>query len=210
MPPASPMSKALAALKKADPALAKVIARAPKCDLALEKGFEPFDALLSSICHQQLTGKAAQTILGRVRDRVGGGGWPTPLQMKKVKVETLRACGLSGAKAAAVKDLAEKVLDGTVPDAKGLHRLSDEEVIERLVQVRGVGVWTVHMVLMFRLGRTDVLPTGDYGVRKGFARVYGLKDLPSPKVMEAHAERWRPYRSIASWYLWRALELEGP
>lgn len=203
----SALPRALAALKKADPALARVIARAPRCDLRHERGFDPFAALLSSICHQQLTGKAAQTILGRVKDRVGKGQWPTAAQVRRVKHETLRACGLSNAKALALKDLAAKVLDGTVPSAEAMAAMSDEAIVEALVQVRGIGEWTAHMVLMFRLGRLDVLPTGDYGVRKGFAQVYGRRALPTPRALTAHAERWRPYRSVASWYLWRALEL---
>jgi DNA-3-methyladenine glycosylase II len=118
----------------------------------------------------------------------------------------LRRAGLSRQKIAAVKDLAAKTLDGTVPPLAKIRRMSEEEIHERLTQVHGIGEWSVQMFLMFRLGRPDVLPVYDYGIQKGFQRVYGHKDVPKPQVILEHAERWRPYRSIASWYLWRALE----
>ena len=191
---------------KADPRLAEVIRAARRCDLTLKRDFEPFDALTSSICHQQLNGKAAMTILGRLKDRVGKGGWPTPRQVKAARLSSLRACGLSRAKSLALKDLAAKVLDGTVPDARALHRLEEEEIITRLTQVRGVGRWTVQMLLMFSLGRLDVLPADDFGVRKGFSRLHKKRVMVTAKQLSAHGEKWRPYRTVAAWYLWRVLD----
>jgi DNA-3-methyladenine glycosylase II len=126
----------------------------------------------------------------------------------ETSVERLRAAGLSAAKAAAVKDLATRTLEGTVPTMAQVRRMSDEEIIERLTTVRGIGRWTVEMLLLFRLGRPDVLPLGDLGVRKGFARTFNRRALLDPLVLHRRAERWRPYRSVASWYLWRALDLE--
>src|SRR4030095_4723107 len=120
----------------------------------------------------------------------------------------LRAAGLSRAKAAALKDISAKTLDGVIPNARALARLDDDEIVERLTTLRGVGRWTVEMLLIFKLGRLDVLPVNDYGVRKGFAVAYHKRPLPTPAALLAHGERWRPYRSVASWYLWRALELE--
>jgi len=177
-----------------------------RAELAVEPHFEPFHALLSAIAHQQLTGKAAQTILSRVKDRYGKGGWPSARTLNGARIDALRRCGLSNAKARAVKDLAAKRLDGTVPGAKALHALDDEAIVERLTQVRGVGRWTVEMLLIFRLGRLDVLPVDDYGVLKGYTRLYGLKELATKKALLAAGEAWRPYRSVASWYLWRAAD----
>jgi DNA-3-methyladenine glycosylase II len=134
--------------------------------------------------------------------------FPRPADVAAMPEEKLRSAGLSRAKTAAIKDLAEKALDGTVPaSARALEKLSDAEIVERLTAVRGIGPWTVEMLLIFRLARPDVLPATDYGVRKGFAQVRGLKDLPSPKELLAFGERWRPYRTVASWYLWRVLDL---
>jgi DNA-3-methyladenine glycosylase II len=131
-----------------------------------------------------------------------------PQDILAVSEEELRGAGLSGAKLAALRDLAAKTLDGTVPALARLRRMDDEEIIERLTEVRGIGRWTAEMLLMFRLGRPDVLPVGDYAVRKGFALTYGLEEMPKPKVLESYGERWRPYRSVASWYMWRALEIK--
>jgi DNA-3-methyladenine glycosylase II len=193
-------------LMKVDPRLAEVIRRARRCDLSLRRDFEPFSALTSSICHQQLHGKAAMTILGRLKDKVGKGDWPTPAQVKAARMQTLRGCGLSRAKSLALKDLAAKVLDGTVPAAKVLHTLDEETIITRLTEVRGVGRWTVEMLLMFSLGRLDVLPVGDFGVRKGFSVLHKKKVMVTPKQLLEHGEKWRPYRTVAAWYLWRASE----
>jgi 3-methyladenine DNA glycosylase/8-oxoguanine DNA glycosylase len=188
-------------------ALKSLIQQVGPCRLSKERKFEPFHSLMRSICHQQLSGKAAETILGRVNQRFGEGDFPSPEAIGKASVEALRACGLSNAKALAMKDLAEKVLDLTVPTAAQLHRMSDEAIVEALTQVRGVGRWTVEMTLMFKLGRLDVLPVADLGVRKGFTRVFKEKALVPPKKLEQRAEPFRPYRTVFSWYLWRATEL---
>jgi len=194
-------------LVRADRRFSAIVRRAGPCQLERAERFQPFEALLSSITHQQLSGKAAMTILGRVKDRLNDGRFPTPEQVLRVRVPTLRACGLSMAKALAVKDLAAKTLDGTVPTAKELHRLGDDAIIERITDVRGIGRWTVEMMLMFRLGRLDVMPIDDLGVRKGYSVLAGQKQLIAPKALLAASEPWRPYRSVASWYLWRVLDV---
>jgi 3-methyladenine DNA glycosylase/8-oxoguanine DNA glycosylase len=170
-----------------------------------------FGALLESIVYQQLSGKAAATILGRTRRLFLPKRFPTPADILAAPDERLRSAGLSRAKTLALKDLAKHTLSGTVPAFSRARRMSDEELIERLTAVRGIGIWTVEMLLMFRLGRPDVLPVGDLGVRKGFSLAYGTGRMPTPKELSAHAECWRPYRSVGSWYMWRALELDrGP
>jgi DNA-3-methyladenine glycosylase II len=166
----------------------------------------PFQALAESIVYQQLTGKAAATILSRVHALHGGPRKFHPESLLAMPVDQLRTAGLSGAKAAALKDLAAKTLDGTVPTLRALVKLDDDAIVERLTEVRGIGKWSVQMLLMFRLGRPDVLPVDDYGVRKGFQRAFRTKELPTPKEVAKRGERWRPYRSAASWYLWRAAE----
>lgn len=193
------------ALAKRDPVLGRVIADALPCEL--EPGpFRPYEALLTSIAHQQLNGRAAQTIVDRVKTRLGDGKWPSPEQVKRLRLTSLRACGLSEAKALAYKDVAAKTIDGTVPSARALEAMDDEAIIERLTQVRGIGRWSVQMMLMFRLGRLDVLPVDDFGVRKGFTVAYGHGELVKPKVLLAWGERWRPYRSVASWFMWRVVD----
>jgi 3-methyladenine DNA glycosylase/8-oxoguanine DNA glycosylase len=162
---------------------------------------------MSSIVYQQLTGKAAATILARAIRVCGPRRFPTPRQLLAVAPERLREAGLSTAKTAALRDLAQKTLDGTVPSLARIRRMPDEEIVERLTTVRGIGRWTVEMLLIFRLGRADVLPVTDLGVRKGFGLVFRRGRMPEPSVMFRRGERWKPYRSVASWYLWRALEL---
>lgn len=193
-------------LKEVDSTLGQVVEHVGPCGLERTARFEPFSALLNSIAHQQLNGTAAQTIVGRVRERFAGGAWPTAEVMVKARLPAMRSCGLSRAKALAIRDLAAKVLDGTVPPARTLHRMDDEAIIERLTQVRGIGRWTVEMMLMFRLGRLDVLPVDDFGVRKGFSTLFGRRQLVDKEALEAHGARWRPYRTVASWYLWRVLD----
>jgi DNA-3-methyladenine glycosylase II len=193
------------ALAKADPVLGHVIARARPCAFQ-KKPFLPYESLLTSIVHQQLNGRAAQTIVGRVKARLGNGRWPTPEKLARLKVGSLCACGLSQAKARAFLDVAKKTLDGTVPPARTLQTMDDEAIIERLTQVRGIGRWSVEMMLMFRLGRLDVLPVDDFGVRKGFTLAYGYETLVEPKALAAYGERWRPFRSVASWFLWRVVD----
>jgi len=192
-------------LAKADPVLARLMKRAGPFALQTRSMHNPFEALARNIVFQQLHGSAAEAIHGRLVGLFGGGRL-RPQVVLEAPEEALRGVGLSGAKTAALKDLAAKTLDGTVPTLARLKRMGDEEIVERLTRVRGIGRWTAEMLLMFRLGRPDVLPVGDYAVRKGFMVAYGLDEMPKPKALEAHAEAWRPYRSVASWYMWRALE----
>ena len=199
---------AVRVLKAVDPKLARVIERVGPLGLEADGMQSPFHALAESIAYQQLTGKAAATIFGRVCDLFPRKK-PTPERLLRTPDATLRACGLSRAKTLAMKDLAAKTLDGTVPALRALTRMEDEEIVERLTQVRGVGRWTVEMLLLFRLGRADVLPTTDYGIRKGFMMAFGTRDLPTPREVAARGERWRPYRSAASWYLWRVVDTAG-
>jgi DNA-3-methyladenine glycosylase II len=169
----------------------------------------PFESLLRAIVYQQLAGAAAATIHGRVKALGSDGNCPSPEEILRATKAKLRRAGLSRQKIAAVRDLARKTIDGTVPPLAAIRRMSEEEILERLTQVHGIGEWSVQMFLMFRLGRPDVLPIHDYGIRKGFQHVYGLADTPKPQAILEHGERWRPYRSIASWYLWRAVEVRN-
>lgn len=198
---------ALQHLQKTDRVLARLIKQVGPCPLAPRRGVAPWQALVRSVAYQQLNGSAAETIFNRFLALFPDTKFPTPEQIVAAPDERLRNAGLSRAKAAAIKDIAAKTIAGVVADRRAMARLSDVEIVERLTTIRGVGPWTVEMLLMFTLGRPDVLPATDYGVRSGFAIVYGLKDLPSPKELLAHGERWRPYRSVASWYLWRAVDL---
>ena len=169
----------------------------------------PYAALIESITHQSISGKAAATIFARVKALSSTGGIPTPQEMLKLKKPALRKAGLSGAKVLAMKDLAKKTIDGVVPSLEESEKLSDEELVKRLVSVRGIGAWTVEMFLIFRLGRPDVLPIHDLGVQKGWSITYGKKHKPKPKELLAFGERWRPYRTVASWYMWRACHRAG-
>jgi DNA-3-methyladenine glycosylase II len=193
-------------LSASHPRMAELIARARRFEIKSGGILRPFEALAESIAYQQLSGKAAATIWGRVRSLYPRRRNLNPKLVLKTPDETLRAAGLSRSKIAALKDLAAKTLDGTVPTARALTRMSDEEIIERLIQVRGIGRWTVEMLLLFDMGRLDVWPVGDYGVRKGFAKTFGKRKLPAPKQLVKLGEKWRPYRSVAAWYFWRALD----
>lgn len=190
-----------------DRKLAKIIERAGPFTIKLEKLGSPFHALARAIVYQQLHGKAAATIFGRVQALFPKAKHLQPELLLAMEEASLRAAGLSKNKMLAVKDLAARSLDGTVPTLARLKRMSDEEILSRLVQVRGIGPWTVEMLLMFRLGRPDVLPVSDLGVRAGFQLTYRTKELPTAKQILAQGEKWRPYRSVASWYMWRAVEL---
>ena len=186
--------------------LARTIERVGPMALQLRHLQSPFEALLRAIVGQQLSTSAARTIHGRVVDLFDEDG-PAPEPLLALEPDVLRGAGLSRAKTVAARDLAHKVLDGTVPTLEAMGSLTDEALVERLTAVRGVGPWTVQMLLIFRLGRPDVLPATDLGIRKGCQRVFGLDEIPPPKQILARGERWGPYRSAASWYLWRALEL---
>jgi DNA-3-methyladenine glycosylase II len=190
-----------------DKTLAKLIRRVGPCTLKPKNRRSPFEALVSAVTHQQLNGTAAMTILKRVLALYPGKRFPTPADLLATSDEQLRAAGLSRAKIAAIKDISVKALEGIVPTSAAIRKLNDAEIVERLTTVRGVGPWTVEMLLIFTLGRRDVLPATDYGVRKGFALTYGWKDLPTPKELLEYGQRWSPHRSTAAWYLWRALEL---
>ncbi len=194
-------------IAKADKNMARVIKAVGPCRLELQAMHNSFESLLESIVYQQLTGKAAATIMGRVKGLYKD-KFPSPAQVLKTTDETFRSVGLSGAKTAAIKDLADKTKKGLLPDLDALAEMNDAEIVEKLTAVRGIGEWTVHMLLIFKLGRPDVMPNNDYGVRKGFARAYELDELPSPRFLLEHSEIWRPYRSVASWYLWRVLDLK--
>jgi len=207
-------AKAVAHLKDSDPKLAKLIDCAGPFALRLDHNTSPFESLLESILYQQLHGKAAATIHRRVREYFGGD--PTPQLLLDTPDEPLRAAGVSGNKIKALRDLAARTIDGTVPAHSAILKMSDADIVERLTEVRGIGSWTVEMLLIFRLGRPDVLPVTDYGVRKGFAltfqrvpksRPLEAADLPKPDVVFRRGQRWAPYRSVASWYLWRACDL---
>jgi 3-methyladenine DNA glycosylase/8-oxoguanine DNA glycosylase len=186
--------------------MAELIARSRRYNITPAVSIRPFDALAESIAYQQLSGKAAATIFGRVRALYPKKKWLDPELLLATPDETLRAAGLSRAKTAALKDLAAKIIDGTVPSGRALIRMSDDEIIMRLTTVRGIGRWTVEMLLLFDLGRPDVWPVDDYGVRKGFAKTFGRRKLPTPKQLMKFGEKWRPYRSVAAWYFWRALD----
>jgi DNA-3-methyladenine glycosylase II len=193
-------------LSASDPRLAALIARSQRYEIKPAVSIRPFDALAESIAYQQLSGKAAATIFGRVRALYPKRKWLDPEKLLETPDERLRAAGLSRAKTAALKDLAAKTIDGTVPSGRALIRMSDDEIIARLTTVRGIGRWTVEMLLLFDLGRPDVWPVDDYGVRKGFAKIFGKRKLPTPKQLMKLGEKWRPYRSVAAWYFWRALD----
>ena len=200
--------RAVTHLAAADRRLGRLIERVGPCSLRADKTRSPFQTLVQAVAHQQLTGKAANTILGRLIALHPGRDFPTPEDLLAAPEEKLRGVGFSRAKVASLKDIAAKTLDGVVPEPRALAKLPDAEIIERLTTIRGVGQWTVEMMLIFKLGRLDVLPVHDYGVKKGFAKTYRKKDLPKPAELLEHGERWRPFRSVASWYLWRALEVE--
>lgn len=196
-------------LTTADPVLGALIRAVGPLRLAPPGDCEPFRTLAQAIAHQQLNGTAANSILARLVQSCGeAGAFPTPAKILATSVGKLRAAGFSFAKVAALKDLATKALAAVVPDRAGLEALTDEAIVELLTQVRGIGRWTVEMLLIFNLERPDVLPVDDFGVRNGFRAAYGLRKLPHPKALAAWGARWRPFRSAAAWYLWRAVELE--
>src|SRR6266516_2027453 len=194
-------------LAATDPRLAALIAQSLRYNVKPALSIRPFDALAESIAYQQLSGKAAATIFGRVRALYPRRKYLDPENILATPDETFRAAGLSRNKIAALKDLAAKTIDVTVPSSRSIVRMSDEEIVARLITVRGIGRWTVEMLLLFDLGRPDVWPVDDSGVRKGFAKVFGRRKLPTQKELMKLGEKWRPYRSVAAWYFWRALDV---
>lgn len=184
----------------------RIIRQHGDCELKPETRRQPFQSLVLAIAHQQLNGTAAGMILARFKKLFPGRRFPRPLDLTQVTDEQIRACGFSYAKIRAIRDLAEKTLSGVVPDGRAIGKMADEEIIARLTEVRGVGRWTVEMLLIFQLGREDVLPANDFGVRSGFGHAYKKGKMPKPKELLAHAEKWRPHRTTAAWYLWRAAD----
>lgn len=197
---------ALHHLAAADPGLARVIKAAGPARLEIKRYRSPYEYLLRAIIFQQLAGKAATTIHGRLLDLFPGRR-PKPELLLKLSAPRLRKAGVSANKQKAIKDLARRTAKGEIPSFAALGRMEDEAIVEKLTQVHGVGRWTVEMLLMFQLGRPDVLPVNDLGVQKGFAKACGMVQPPKPKELLALADHWRPYRSVGSWLCWRALEL---
>lgn len=206
------MSRAAHRILRADPVMGALIAAAGPFRISSGSQLgqykrSPYETLARAIAHQQLNGTAAERILARL-EGLFESRFPTPEQLVQADPTHLRGAGFSFAKIAALQDLAAKTIAGVVPEAAHLEALADEQIIERLTAVRGIGRWTVEMLLIFQLQRPDVLPVDDFGVRNGFRLAYGLKGLPLPRALAEFGERWRPHRSMASWYLWRAVELE--
>lgn len=197
---------ALSHLAAADSVMRGILRDIGPCTLIPEKRRPPFQSLVQAVAHQQLNGTAANTILTRFIKLFLGHRFPRPADLAGVSDDDLRAVGFSRAKVAAIRDIAAKTLDGTIPTSREINRLADEEIIVRLTQVRGVGRWTVEMLLIFQLGRTDVLPADDFGVRNGFRVAYGRNAMPTVKELQAHGECWRPFRTTAAWYLWRVAD----
>lgn len=200
------LSPAIRHLSLADPVLGKLIHDVGPCKLIVRQGRSPFESLTRAIAYQQLHARAAESIIRRFRALFPGRRFPRPDQVLAIDAEHLTEAGFSRAKVAALRDLADKVLDGTVPSGRLITRLEDEVIVERLIEIRGVGRWTAQMLLIFQLGRQDVLPVDDFGVRNGFKILYDLESLPPPAEVLRFGERWKPYRTAASWYLWRAAE----
>jgi len=186
-----------------DPVMRALIRRHGPCALT-PHGRSPYETLTRAIAHQQLNGRAAETILGRFVALFPDARFPAPAVVLAARTTTLRRAGFSRAKVRALKDIARHAVKGVVPTRRACRRLGDEEIIQRLTQIHGVGRWTVEMLLIFTLGRLDVLPVDDFGVREGFRAAYGRRTRPTPKALRAYGERWKPYRSVAAWYLWRA------
>jgi DNA-3-methyladenine glycosylase II len=193
-------------LSKRDPVLRKLIREHGKCSLKPEKRRAPFQSLVQAVAHQQLNGTAANTILSRFKKLFPGRKFPRPEDLAKVTDAQIRACGFSFAKIKSIRDIAEKTLSGVIPTSREIVKLSDDEIVARLTEVRGVGRWTVEMLLIFQLGRHDVLPADDFGVRSGYRIAYKKREMPKPKALLAFGEKWKPHRTTAAWFLWRAAD----
>jgi len=200
------MSKEAVNHLSADPRFAALIRRVGRPRLNVDRKRGPYEALMRAIAHQQLHGRAAEAILRRFQALYPEEPFPCPESVLATAEETLRGCGFSGAKIAALRDICTKSLDGTVPTRRASLRLSDAELIARLTGIRGVGRWTVEMLLIFTLGRPDVLPVDDFGVREGYRVLYELEAQPKPRELATLGEAWAPFRSFATWYLYRAAE----
>ncbi|MDB5036491.1 MAG: alkA [Bacteriovoracaceae bacterium] len=187
--------------------MARLIKKVGPMRLKPELKQSPFAALVEAIVYQQLHGKAAATIFKRVLVLFPKRKFPKPEDFLNTPDKTLRSAGLSGAKTAAIKDLSQKMLDGVIPTLKQIEKMTDDEIVERISSVRGIGRWTVEMLLIFKLGRPDVLPATDFAIRKAFGQIYKQKEMPPPKAILEFGEIWRPHRTTAAWYLWRSLDL---
>jgi DNA-3-methyladenine glycosylase II len=197
---------ALKNLSASDPVMARLIREHGPCRLKPEPWRSPFQSLVQAVAHQQLNGTAANTILTRFKKLFPKRRFPKPKDLASVTDEQIRACGFSFAKIAAIRDIATKTLDGTIPSSRQIEKISDEEIITRLTAARGVGRWTVEMLLIFQLGRKDVLPVDDFGVRNGFRIAYKKREMPKPKALLKFGQRWRPHGTTAAWYLWHAAD----
>jgi DNA-3-methyladenine glycosylase II len=202
---ADDMARARRVLMRRDPALAPIIKKYGACGITTGRERDIFCGLVEAIVSQQLSTRAAATIYGRVRALLPNGGTPTPEAVLAVPDDALRGAGLSRQKLGYMRDLSRKMLDGSI-DTAGLHAMSDDEIVAELTKIKGIGRWTVEMLLIFRLTRPDVFPAGDLGIVKAVQKTYNLRKVPDVKRLHAIAERWRPYRSVASWYLWASLE----
>jgi DNA-3-methyladenine glycosylase II len=197
---------ALKHLSAVDPVMRELIREIGACGLKPETRRAPFQSLVQAVAHQQLNGTAANTILTRFIKLFPKRQFPKPEDLADITDEQIRACGFSFSKIAAIRDIATKTLDGTIPSSRKIEKLTDEEIIERLTAARGVGRWTVEMLLIFQLGRKDVLPADDFGVRNGFCIAYKKREMPKPKDLLKFGSRWRPHGTTAAWYLWRAAD----
>ncbi|MFO0701959.1 MAG: DNA-3-methyladenine glycosylase [Nitrospira sp.] len=204
--PLSGSDPAGAHLAMVDPVMRRLIEDIGPCTLRPKARRSPFESLARAIAHQQLHGKAAESILTRFIRLFPGRRFPRPDDLLAINTGSIRAVGFSRSKILALRDLAEKTLDGTVPTNRVIQKLTEEEIIDRLIEVRGIGRWTVEMLLIFQLGRPDVLPVDDFGVRNGFRLAYGRRSMPTPKQVLRYGERWKPYRTVAVWYLWRVAD----
>src|SRR5450432_3577097 len=193
-------------LSKRDPVLRRLIREHGKCALTPEMRRSPFQSLVQAVAHQQLNGTAANTILTRFKNLFPGRKFPKPEDLATVTDAQIRACGFSFAKIRAIRDIAEKTLSGVIPSSRQIIKLSDDEIITQLTEVRGVGRWTVEMLLIFQLGREDVLPADDFGVRTGYRIAYKKREMPKPKELLAFGEKWKPHRTTAAWFLWCAAD----
>ena len=205
---AADMARARRVLMRRDPVLARIIKKYGACGIKTGRESDIFCGLVEAIVSQQLSTRAAATIYGRLRALLPNGGVPTPEALLPLSDEALRGVGLSRQKLGYMRDLSRKMLDGTI-DAAGLTGLGDDEIVAELTKIKGIGRWTVEMLLIFRLTRPDVFPAGDLGIVKAVQRAYNFRTTPDVKRLHAIAERWRPYRSVASWYLWASLENKG-
>lgn len=206
--PLSGSEPAVVHLAAVDPVMRRLMEDIGPCTLKPNTRRSPFESLARAIAHQQLHGKAAESILARLIALFPRRKFPRPDDLLAMNMRSIRAAGFSRSKILALRDLATKTLDGTVPTNRVIQKLGDDEIVERLTEVRGIGRWTVEMLLIFQLGRPDVLPVDDFGVRNGFRIAYRRRSMPTPTQVFQYGERWKPYRTVAAWYLWRAVDLE--